>query len=154
MHRELIGIGYQAPNDGDEDASVRRQESAATERLRKQLLGKNARAPRGALTTSGAMMPGQKFAASKARPKLPPKRDASEDEDEGRSSMGKSRRIATVDVTAQENLVGAGDEDGPTAVIPAAASKKRGGSYLDQVLAERAAKKKRKRKSKSNNEQT
>lgn len=146
----MIGIGHQAPTDADDGGDVR-EESAATERLRRQLLGKHARAPRGALTTGGAMMSGapggQKLAASKARPNPTSKRDASEDEEEGRSSISKSRRKQIGDPARADT-----EEHGAT-VPPAAATKKRGSSYLDEVLAKRGAKKKRKAKGKGDDEQ-
>lgn len=102
------------------------------------------------------MMPGggQKFAASKAMSKPPPKRDASEDEDEGRSSISKSRR-KQIGCTPTRDDAARADADvverGAT-VTPAAATKKRGSSYLDEVLAKRGAKKKRKANAKGNNE--
>lgn len=153
MHREVVGVGAQAPTDPDDNGGDVRKESAATERLRRQLLGKHAQAPRGALTTGGAMMPGvpggQKLAASKARPRPPPKRDASEDEDEGRSSISKSRRKQIGDAARAD-----AEEGGATVPPAAATTKKRGSSYLDEILAKRGAKKKRKAKANGNDEQT
>jgi hypothetical protein len=117
--------------------------SAATEKLRKQMLGKRA-------TTLKASAPGQ--TSSSPRPKA--SRRDSEDEEEGRSAVGKKRqknRQAQVREGARtesgegEKLA---DVEGTSSTMAGPVpAKKRGSSYLDEILARRESKKKKRRKS-------
>lgn len=145
-HRETAGVGYIAPTT-DDDGLATRQESAATQRLRRQLLGKNARPPAGTVSATGNMLTGHHSAASKPRPRAAAKRPDSDDEEEGRSGLGKkSESRAAVprgkNVQSSEAQTESTETTTPTSAPP---SKKRGGSYLDQVLADRANKKRKKK---------
>lgn len=119
--------------------------------MRKQLLGKRA-------YTSGIHAARQQGAsglshqASKPRPRNAPtaRRELSDDDEGGRSGLGKKSKAVLSSPKEKSNR--RGDEDaGVNSTEVAAstagqtsASKKHKGSYLDQVLAERAAKKRKK----------
>ncbi|ETN46676.1 uncharacterized protein HMPREF1541_00863 [Cyphellophora europaea CBS 101466] len=146
---DIVGVGHKAA-ETDESDLASRQESVATERLRRQLLGKHARPPSGPLNAQGGLIRGPKFAASKPRPHGAQKRAASDDEDEGRSSMGPRKSKTQPTASATKSTSAASTGDGTVVPGPTSQPRKRGTSYLDQVLAERAAKKKRKKKSQNN----
>jgi hypothetical protein len=141
------------------DASVQqksRGDSSATESLRRQLLGKNA-VKRGSArsfirigTGSAPPLQKSKFPSKKSR-----RRDVSDDDEEekGRSRPGKQNKS----INATATLIPS-DQDGNLVqessshlgleanILPISTKPvKRGSSYLDQVLADRAAKKKRKK---------
>ena len=90
--------------------------------------------------------------ASKSRPRTAPtaRRDLSDDDEGGRSGLGKkSKRVLSS--SKEKNSHRSGEDDGvnsteaaASTAEPTSASKKHKGSYLDQVLAERAAKKRKK----------
>jgi hypothetical protein len=156
---ELTGIGAVVPTGDDDDGNemLSRQETAATQRLRKQLLGDRVGPPAGSLSANGSMIQGGGHsAASKSRPRPSTKKDESDDEEEGRAALGKSK--------SKKNSVGgnskvpdslqrdpdSGNENSGTAQqlrSPSLqiTSKKRGTSYLDQLLADRANKKNKKK---------
>ena len=176
---EVTGIGSSAPTnlDDDQDGFLSRQETAATQRLRVQLLGSRARPPTGSVAANGRMINGGHNASSKpARPFALKKRarDESEDEDEGRSALGRQRRKVqptnNTEAAAGETEHGENHIEGesmeateePSVAVPAAitapsvqqSGKRRGTSYLDQVLADRASKKKKKKKKKGKEKNT
>lgn len=140
------GIGYQEPINSSNPAT--RSSDPATAFLRKQLLRGG---PRGA---------GQnQHTSAKPLPRRGPhKRDDSDDEEEGRSGLGrgkagKSQPAKDKTPKSADQDHGAHDTDSglngtangvQQESAPPKAAKKRGSSYLDEVLASRAAKKKKK----------
>lgn len=120
--------------------------NAATEKLRKQMLGKKA-------AVSAGRNGMQQLSASKPRPRPAKREEESDDEEGGRSGVGK-RKEKPLPEQLEPSTEGAatGDKEDrgiapPTIVASSSVpAKKRGSSYLDQVLAERAAKRKKKRK--------
>jgi hypothetical protein len=130
----------------------------ADEKLRKQMLGKNAKRP-----VSGATSSGRMGNAVKVNVNVPPKprpatsnRRAESDEEEGRSSLGKAKRRKMEPVTVvevSENKDGEGEESTvPELAKPVprpgvAMGKQKPGSYLDEILLKRSKKKRRKKKS-------
>ncbi|KAK5458505.1 hypothetical protein LTS15_004587 [Exophiala xenobiotica] len=155
LYSENGGIGYTQPTD----SSSARASDPATAFLRKQLLGRGGQ--RGNLHhnqhTTTKSRPGS--AASSAR-----RRDDSEDEEEGRSGLGKSKASKTKSTPGTQPNTSLTHPDDTDAATTNAASnnsvqhaasgqgsphvsrtiKKRGSSYLDEILASRAAKKKKK----------
>jgi len=142
------GLGYQEPTTSSGAAT--RGTDPATAFLRKQLLG------RGQRTTGHSQHTSAKPQPRRNAPKL----DDSDDENEGRSGLGNGKGkggknkhadtetpiIASHNRSANSADTGAHpseDQQGSASRAPKAA-KKRGSSYLDEVLASRAAKKKKK----------
>jgi hypothetical protein len=182
-HPDTAGVGYSAPNAANgitdpDDHLASRTQSAATERLRRQLLGKHARAPAGSVNARGGMVgkPAQSHAHAHARRTRQQRDDADSDEEVGRSAMGRAKTATktttTTTTTPNTAATNAKAVESPTtykhattlgpfapqtetnppgkivpATTPAAPTltKKRGTSYLDQLLAEREDKKKRKK---------
>lgn len=149
-----LGLGAPLPKDIP-DGDRRRQELSSNDRLRKHLLGKDfPRLQAGALEKRG-MSSGGHQSLAKARP-APLKRILAEDEDEdeegGRSSLGKSKRQGV----RVESVDGVNEDDGDTRASSSLKSSPRGTkagrkpayNYLDEVLAERSQKRKRKRNKK------
>ncbi|KAI4732913.1 hypothetical protein E4T50_16537 [Aureobasidium sp. EXF-12298] len=145
---ELLGLGASAP-DPDQDPLLKQRHGANYDRLLEQLLGK--KAARGHRATSKPQ-PGQKTPASQKTTSDQPAVDDHDDDDEGRAAMvasnsalkrkGPSHTSTRKLVTTSQNKLEAeslsDDDDDPRP------SKKRSGTYLDQLLAEKASKKKRK----------
>ncbi|KAI5239844.1 hypothetical protein E4T43_06475 [Aureobasidium subglaciale] len=150
---ELLGLGATAP-DTDQDPLLRKRPGANNDRLLEQLLGK--KAARGHRATSKPQ-PAQKPLPSQPSNSDQLNADEDDEDDEGRATMvasnsalkrkavarPASRTAATTSQKASktEPLSEDDDED-------ARPSKKRSGTYLDQLLAERASKQKRKQQQK------
>ena len=126
----------------------------SNEKLRKQLLGKNAKQGKMGHRSVDARRGGNRDMPSK--PKPAPIAQGSESEEEGRSSLGKLKRQKKQRVL---NAVEVNDDQIPeledidiVARVSAKplqlsrASKQKTTSYLDEVLAERSMRKKKKRK--------
>jgi len=118
------------------------------EKLRRQLLGKRARAvkTRGRFDDQIPKVP-------KSRPvNLQARGDSDEDSDEGRSNLGGKRRLTgeqlrTADaVLNTKEQVASTPSDGKDASSAPGGRKKGSRSYLDEILADRATKKKKNRK--------
>jgi hypothetical protein len=133
-------------------ASAVTQAFRQDEKLRRQLLGKRARAvkTRGRFDDQIPKVP-------KSRPvKLQARGDSGEDSDEGRSSLGGKRRreamltgeqLRTGDaVLNTKEQVMSTPSDGKDGASAPGGRKKGPSSYLDKILAERATKKKKNRK--------
>jgi hypothetical protein len=139
------GVGYSGANGASGLAVT--STNAATETLRKQMLGKNARNNTGNKTQSGGL--GANPTASTMQKKRPV-HDESDDQ-ESRASVAKSGKKTksktkeSTTTTLQEYVRGtmtAGD----AASTERQTAKKRGtGNYLDDLFASRAAKKQRKK---------
>lgn len=141
------GIGYQEPTNSSNSAT--RGSDPATTFLRKQLLRGGQRGAGHNQHTSAKPQPRRGIL----------KRDDSDDEEEGRSGLGRGKsgksklakfktpKPASQDQPAHDTI---SDLNGPhprevqQGSTPPKATKKRGSSYLDEVLASRAAKKKKK----------
>ncbi|KAI1618587.1 hypothetical protein EDD37DRAFT_647379 [Exophiala viscosa] len=148
QYSETGGLGYQEPTNSSGAAT--RGTDPATAFLRKQLLGRSQR-------TTGH---NQHTSARPQSRRGAPKRDDSDDEDEGRSGLGRGKgkagknrpaetktpKIASPNNPANhaDTRADAGEGQQETTVPAPKAAKKRGSSYLDEVLASRAAKKKKK----------
>ena len=133
---------------------LNRQESTATQDLRKQLLGKRSHAS-GSHAARQQVMGGLSHQASKPRPRIAPtaRKELSDDDDrDGRSGLGKKSH-RTIDSLKDKSSHARKDGDGNEATEsqtltdePMVTSKKHKGSYLDQLLAERAVKKRKRQK--------
>ncbi len=146
------GAGY----DGEASLNIdERRTIRADEKLRK-LLGKNARQPGSDRRGNHGLNP-ETFStghvAAKARP-VGTSRIVDSDEEEGRSSLGKSKRRRMDQLPAVEPEVPDGEDvqDAalvvPTKTLPPPSVKdttKKPASYLDEVLAARSKKKKKKK---------
>ncbi|KAF3480750.1 uncharacterized protein GIQ15_06097 [Arthroderma uncinatum] len=120
---EKLGLGAPIPQK-EADGSIKRTELSSNDKLRKQLLGKNFRKTEA---------PGPKNAGSRIKQTGSTPNQANEvaedsDEEDGRSSLGKSKRKGN-------------SEDQSSAVKTGSGVKKRTGSYLDEVLSQRKPKK-------------
>ena len=152
-----LGLGAPLPKevlDGD----ANRQELSSNDKLRKQLLGKDFRklqaksiGGRGGLSRSGVTQPG-----SKPRPinteRALDHDDKDEDEEGGRSSVGRSKRhrldaVMTVG-DEQEGIVAESKAPNEAFESTSSRSTKRSRSYLDQILQEKSHKKQKKKKQK------
>ncbi|KAI5202810.1 hypothetical protein E4T39_04489 [Aureobasidium subglaciale] len=149
---ELLGLGATAP-DTDQDPLLRKRPGANNDRLLEQLLGK--KAARGHRATSKPQ-PAQKPLPSQPSASDQLNADEDDEDDEGRATMVASnsalkRKTAartssrTAATTSQK-----GSKTGPSSDDDedARPSKRRSGTYLDQLLAEKASKQKRKQQQK------
>ena len=166
-YNESGGVGYVPPSDetasSGAGASDARKRSAATELLRKQMLGKRAFNRTTTVSGSTTKLGSGHLHASKPRPhnRRSRKEEFSDDEDEGRSKVGKKNRAtapASKDLQSTKSKPeGDTSIDESKEVSPAqtaSMSGKRGTSYLDQVLAQRAAKKHKKKQKQNSTSQT
>ncbi|CAD0096076.1 unnamed protein product [Aureobasidium vineae] len=148
---ELLGVGASAP-DTDQDPLLKQRSGANYDRLLEQLLGK--KAARGHRATSKPQPTQTKPISQKNASNQV---DADEDDDEeSRATMvasnsalkrkGPSRStIRNTGTTSQDQKKTEPSSDDDADTRP---SKKRSGTYLDQLLAEKASKKKRKQQQK------
>ena len=159
IDRSRLGAGAPLPKDGEQSALTKdRRSNLADEQLRKRLLGKNAK-----YLTSGMVGNGRSSDKSNVVGHMAPKQRrkgnptaTDSDEDEGRSSLGFSKRRKVQGISQAEGVEG-GNADDPAAALPwskqvngsPVPNINKSGSYLDEVLAERSknrARKKRKLK--------
>ncbi|KAF2145084.1 uncharacterized protein K452DRAFT_316207 [Aplosporella prunicola CBS 121167] len=160
---EVLGVGAEPPKDVLE-GSFRRNQLSSNERLRQQLLGKNAKPGPKSAQQSGPLHAPVKKPAPK--PAARRQADSDDDEEEGRAAAFKSKRqktqAATTDPIANARRPREEDasdsderEERPKAALkqapaPATSSvperpKKKANSFLDELLEERSKKKKKKR---------
>ncbi len=138
--RSRLGVGATVPEDGD----VKREELSSNETLRRQLLGRDYKKVRAGKGPLG----GVAVVGSKPRP-LGSTREIGQEsgDEEGRSSLGKSKRKRRVEET--EEGAGVSDEE-VTRVSKASMGtsrpQKRAVNYLDQVLAEKSRRQRKKSK--------
>ncbi len=144
------GIDYVPSSVNGQATSHSRGGSAATELLRKQLLGKRAtNKTHGSPTTRTDSRIGQMSSVTTSKPQArrPRKEDSSDDED-GRYRVGnKSRKLANVDKHGIQSKpqVEKGIQHERVPGQQAGKGSKRVTSYLDQVLATRSAKQRKKK---------
>lgn len=127
-----LGLGAPLPKS-EADGSWKRTELSTNDKLRKQLLGKNAKAGNPSRAPGATKPPNPKYA--KTHPAETQKAD-SESEEESRASLakkGKKKNFGTVGSVNSENCSGSGAKGG--------IGKKRPGSYLDEILSKRSKKK-------------
>jgi hypothetical protein len=156
---ESVGPGYPLAEAGVPLPGIHNDKSLrADEKLRKQMLGKNANRP-----VSGAMSSGRMGNVVKVNVNVTPKprpatlnRSAESDEEEGRSSLGKAKRRKKEQITVVEvsqNESGEGQQSAvPELAEPilrpgVATGKQMPGSYLDEIRSKRSKKKRRKKES-------
>ncbi|KAL1305618.1 hypothetical protein AAFC00_007219 [Neodothiora populina] len=159
---ELLGVGAILP-DSDQDSLVKRR-GPSNQKLLEQLLGKKAANKHIASKTPNRFA---KVQSTTAQATKGASADDDNDEEEGRASMVASKRKRPGQKPQMTNVKpdvkdGADDKeetqtgkDGGKSSTPARADsseeedarpgKRRGGSYLDQLLAEKANKKKKKK---------
>ncbi|KAK5125652.1 hypothetical protein LTR85_011926 [Meristemomyces frigidus] len=172
---ELGGLGSKrkADDEGLPDGAFRRKKLASNEKLLEQLLGKKAaQARKQALEGSSRASAGMGLAAPKVMPARLERKVESEDEEEGRAASFKSRKPRARAAHAAPVVVQTQVEEGPDAeeadnaqAAPPAThidrsaatddaepeerpSKRKAGSYLDEVLGQKANKKKKNKKKK------
>ncbi|KAL0265284.1 hypothetical protein SLS55_001249 [Diplodia seriata] len=156
---DILGVGAEPPKD-ILDGSFKRNQLSSNERLRYQILGKNAAKGRGAQpadqkSAAAAHLPSKKL----ERPTKPTKAQDDSDDEDGRAAMFKSKRKAppasVKDRTSNGGDSGSEDEvkgrAAPKQANAAATqaqekSRKRPVSYLDELLEERSKKKNKKQK--------
>jgi hypothetical protein len=142
-----LGVGATPPK---EDA-LKRKDTSSLDRLRKQLLGKNAaKVPLPKKNTLPSKPTGTRPAISKSKP------PDSDSEEGGRSSAFVSRTKKKPKLVVQESLenesTGAVEDEEEVVEIPEAkqttqrAGKRKASSFLDEVLSEKAKKRKGKKK--------
>jgi len=149
-----LGPGFPIPEDGEPLPGMHKRPSlAADEQLRKQMLGKNAKRAGSRLTTTDSRGKFTGNVPTKPRPAIT-SRSTENDEEDGRSSLGRTKRSKLEQARAvggEENL----DEKGEQAPVlevaetlktpMAAKTKRKPGSYLDEILLERSKKKQKKK---------
>jgi len=143
-----LGLGAPLPKDVKE-GDARRQELSSNDRLRKQLLGKEfaklyGKGGKGEKGGFGSVPVGSK-PRPVDRPKVVPEQD---EEEEGRSSLGRTKRRPHDEKVEAEDLGSdGGDVDRRSVTNKKEPSRpsKRTASYLDEVLAEKQRKKQRKK---------
>ncbi|KAI9820219.1 MAG: hypothetical protein M1827_005841 [Pycnora praestabilis] len=146
---ELLGLGAPIPK-GTVDGSANRKELTSNETLRRQLLGKKrALAMRKRAQGLGKQDVDTHRPVTKlSRPNSATAGDGDEDEEEGgRSSLGKSKRrreelVETQNVEAEVEA----KEMVENALPRKHKVRKRSGNFLDEMLAEKSLKKKKRRK--------
>jgi hypothetical protein len=151
-----LGPGFPIPEDGEPLLGMHKRPSlAADEQLRKQMLGKNAKRAGSRLTATDGRGKFTGNVPTKPRPAIT-NRSAESDEEDGRSSLGRTKRGKLEQAKAvevEENL----DEKGEQAPVlevaetlktpMATKTKRKPGSYLDEILFERSKKKQKKKAS-------
>lgn len=168
---ELLGFGAAAPKEG---AGSRKEGAAGDEKLRKELLGRDylrkkmagGKRKRGdggvgvGVGTGGSARDGAGVGGWGRKPRpAPAEREVdggSEDEEGGRSSVGKSklgvrkrrRELGDDGVQAKDGVLEEPERPVVQELEVRAGVVKRGGGYLDEVLADRLKKKRKKSKSK------
>ncbi|TKA49694.1 hypothetical protein B0A54_00362 [Friedmanniomyces endolithicus] len=162
---ELQGVGSKrkAEDEGVLDG-LKRKKLSSDNKLLELLLGKKAAQSR--KKTLEASRYGGRAAAPKPMEKrgiVPQQWDASEDEEEGRAALFKSRKskakpaVVELEPEVDRPKDPAADEDGMDAKsqvqvrpareeAPPPAKKRKGGSYLDEILNQKAAKQGKKKK--------
>jgi hypothetical protein len=154
-HKRL-GPGFPTPEDGEPSPGMHKRPSlAADEQLRKQMLGKNAKRAGSRLMTTDGRGKYTGNVPPKPRPAIT-NRGTESDEEDGRSSLGRTKRGKLEQarrVEIEENL----DEEGEQVPVSevaetlktpmAAKTKRKPGSYLDEILSERSKKKRKKKAS-------
>ena len=151
---QLVRLGLGAPLPGDREGMVdhKRQSLSSNERLRRMLLGKDL-AKRRIQGTVKDMNPvsGSFQNGSKPKPVIQVKVDDLSEEEEGRSGLGKSKRRRKEDTDPSckvTSTTGVGGDGNFHEIVSQTgqSSSKRGGNYLDEVLAEKQSKKRKRRK--------
>lgn len=156
---DILGVGAEPPKD-ILDGSFKRNQLSSNDRLRQQILGKHA--AKGQKSAAASHLPTKKL----ERPSKPSRvQDDSDDDEDGRAAMFKSKRKtapASVRKEVSEDDTGSeGEVKGKAAskqVAPAASpvqekSRKRPVSFLDEMLEERSKKQKRKPKLQAENKE-
>ena len=137
------GLGY-VPNPDQLPDPVSRKTSAATERLREQMLGKRKR-PNSLSSAAVISKAGGTMQASKPRLKRPERDADSDDEEVGRSQFTKSVKEVSRSGSSNEQAKAAGLAE-PSPVSASSHKARKSTSYMDQILAERVAKKAKRKK--------
>lgn len=144
---EKLGLGAPLPQDAN-DGSWNRTELSSNDKLRRQLLGRNYQ--KATLKSSNQSIkrlePG-KAAPTAASISNKPEVASDEEEEEGRSTLlGKKKRkiTATQDETSAISETVSGGEPTSSRTGTGSKGKKKAGSFLDEILAERSKKKKKK----------
>lgn len=142
-----LGLGAPLPQDAN-DGSWNRTELSSNDKLRRQLLGRNYQ--KATLKSSNQSIkrlePG-KAAPTAASISNKPEVASDEEEEEGRSTLlGKKKRkiTATQDETSAISETVSGGEPTSSRTGTGSKGKKKAGSFLDEILAERSKKKKKK----------
>lgn len=135
-----LGLGATIPHEGE----AKQQKQDTEEKLRRHLLGKDYAKQRAKHVKAGSRIgSGTSHLGSESEPRATkPKAEVDSDVEEGRSSLGKSKRP-----NMKHSRQDIDDIDGtPAMSIPP----KRSNNYLDEVLAEKAFKRSKKLKRRSN----
>lgn len=152
---QRLGLGAKIP-ENIKDGDLQRQKLSANDELRKQLLGRDhakihAKAKGGREGIVG-MIPGSgpRMAGSKPRPQSlkRPFLEESEEEEGGRSALGKTRKKKQARVKPKEDADAVdAEERNDRQEEPAVTANihKKSSKYLDEVLARKERNKKRKR---------
>ncbi|EEH03353.1 conserved hypothetical protein [Histoplasma capsulatum G186AR] len=163
---EKLGLGAPVPKS-QEDNSFNRTELSANEKLRKQLLGKNYKKFTSNMPVNGSRDPRLLLEKKQQQHRQHAKEQPqSDDEDEGRSSLGRNKRKIVTEKTIQAGADGGAAIATPTTTATTigngdiddlesddgspqrSAQRKKPASYLDELLSERSKKKKRKKNKK------
>lgn len=151
------GVGYVASPDGDKTI-LQSKQALATERLRKQMLGRNVRSGNDFARRGSSR--GNSYSASQrsGATRSTRAREDSDDEDEGRSGLGgkkgpvRSANIRECDPqTPSENVHSTPNRSDAGESTGRKPHKRGNTSYLDQILAERSNKKKKRKKQNEEN---
>ncbi|KAL9043773.1 MAG: hypothetical protein Q9214_003048 [Letrouitia sp. 1 TL-2023] len=153
---QRIGLGAKIP-ENIKDGDLQRQKLSANDELRNQLLGRDHAKiqvkVKGGRDSMGGIVPssGPLMAGSKPRPESlkHPIQEESEEEEGGRSSLGKTRKNKQAQVKLEEDTDAVGAEGlnvGQEEPAVTANTHKRSNRYLDEVLARRERNKKKKKK--------
>lgn len=155
MYFLRLGLGAPLPGDGETLLSGR---TAADERLKKQMLGKELRklGMQGKGQSRGSQKPGtleQRGPDGHVSPKpnamaTQHNRDEEDEEEESRFSLITSGRRNQTSMPVRQHASSSSDDERSRKVSNRAEKpiKRHATSYLDEVLSERASKKKRKKK--------
>jgi hypothetical protein len=151
-----LGPGFPIPEDGEPPPGMHKRPSlAANEQLRKQMLGKNTKRAGSRLTTNDGR--GKFTGNMPTKPRLAITNQSTEnDEEDSRSSLGRTKRGKLEQARAvevEENLNEEGEQAPVLEVVEtlktpmAAKTKRKPGSYLDEILLEKSKKKQKKKAS-------
>jgi hypothetical protein len=137
-----LGVGAAVPKD--KDGLPKRSEASALDKLRIQLLGKNA--TKTALATKSSK---SDALSSKPRPRELPEAGESDDEEEGRAKTLVSRKGSKITkiLNAPSDILDDDTENqdkDETPEMPVLPKKKRASNFMDELLQKKGKKKKKK----------
>ena len=140
-----LGLGAKA----SDDKMLKREGLSSNDKLRRQLLGRDYKKLQAVSGVRGRSEGIAAVIGSKPQPRRDTARKSKDEDDEGRSSLGHSKRKQKKSETENAEVLDAEAPRAPEATTQAISPpRKRAMNYLDEVLAEKSRKQRKKNKKK------